>query len=67
MSTGDHQNPVAFSLHRCFYCGGSKPDAIRDSDGTVIYRLMYFDVVPLPHNNGSTELKQISICDDCME
>ena len=52
MSTGDHQNPVAFSLHRCFYCGGSKPDAIRDSDGTVIYRLMYLDVVPLPHNNG---------------
>ena len=59
-------NPDVFRLFRCFYCGGSKPDAVRWG-GEIIHRLMYFDIVPLPNRDVTTTLRQISICNDCME
>lgn len=72
-STGDFQNPVAFRLHTCYYCRASKPDAVRDSDGNVIHRLMYYHLIPRQPTlsetilQETTKLREISICNNCME
>lgn len=66
MSAGDFVNPPAFRLFTCYYCRAARPDAVRWA-GEVIHRLMYFDIVPLPNRDGTTQLRQISICSDCME
>ena len=66
ISTGDFVNPGAFRLHRCYYCRTRKPDAVKDRDGDVIYRLMYGRITPLTIY-GKTDLHQIWLCRDCVE